>query len=131
MSTANDNFTELVTQVAALIDILLETFAADDSDTDEVGDIDNTDIVAQGLERYALQVESIARMAESGEFMGLSHVCRRYQRALERLASCREALSEPVRLALEEWPTLVMAYLEAPTDTEASAVLVAHLQNPA
>jgi chemotaxis protein histidine kinase CheA/ActR/RegA family two-component response regulator len=131
MSTANDNFTELVTQVAALIDILLETFAADDSDTDEVGDIDNTDIVAQGLERYALQVESIARMAESGEFMGLSHVCRRYQPALERLASCREALSEPVRLALEEWPTLVMAYLEAPTDTEASAVLVAHLQNSA
>ena len=26
---------------------------------------------------------------------------------------------------------MVMAYLEAPTDTEASAVLVAHLQNPA
>ena len=30
MSTANDNFTELVTQVAALIDILLEIFTADD-----------------------------------------------------------------------------------------------------
>ena len=131
MSTANDTFTELVTQVAALIDILLEIFTADDGGTDEVGNIDNTDIVAQGLERYALQVESIAQMAESGEFIGLSHVCRRYQQALEQLAGCREALSEPVRLGLEEWPTLVMAYLEAPTDTEASAVLVAHLQNPA
>ena len=80
MSTANDNFTELVTQVAALIDILLEIFTADDGGTDEVGNINNTDIVAQGLERYALQVESIAQMAESGEFIGLSHVCRRTSR---------------------------------------------------
>jgi hypothetical protein len=131
MSTANDNFTELVTQVAALIDILLETFAADDGGPDDVGNVDNTDIVAQGLERYARQVESIALMAESGELIGLSHVCRRYQQALEQLAGGREALSEPVRFALEEWPTLVMAYLEAPTDADASAVLVAHLQNSA
>jgi chemotaxis protein histidine kinase CheA/ActR/RegA family two-component response regulator len=130
MSTANDHFTELVTQVAALVDILLETFAADDGSTDDVGSIDTTDIVAQGLERYARQVESIALMAESGALIGLAHVCRRYQVALEQLASCREALSESVRLALEEWPTLAMAYLEAPTDSEASAVLVAHLQNP-
>src|SRR5512134_3934344 len=99
MSTANDNFTELVTQVAALIDILLETFAADDGGPDDVGNVDNADIVAQGLERYARQVESIALMAESGELIGLSHVCRRYQQALEQLAGGREALSEPVRLA--------------------------------
>jgi chemosensory pili system protein ChpA (sensor histidine kinase/response regulator) len=131
MSTANDNFTELVTQVAVLIDILLETFAADDGGTDDVGNVDITDITAQGLERYARQVESIALMAESGELIGLSQVCRRYQQALEQFAGCSAALSEPIRLALEEWPTLVMAYLEAPTDTEASAVLVAHLQNSA
>src|SRR5215831_5433632 len=131
MSTDNEHFTELVTQVAALIDILLEIFAVDDGNTDDVGIVDDADIVAQGLERYARQVESIGMMAESGEFIGLSHVCRRYQQALEQLASNREALSEPVRVALEEWPTLVMAYLEAPTDAEASAALVAHLQNPA
>src|SRR5262249_53483436 len=130
MSTDNEHFTELVTQVAALIDILLEIFAVDDSNTDDVGIADDADIVAQGLERYARQVESIGMMAESGELIGLSHVCRRYQQALEQLASNREALSEPVRVALEEWPTLVMAYLEAPTDAEASAVLAAHLQNP-
>src|SRR5215468_4535286 len=131
MSTANEYFTDLVTQVAALIDILLEIFAADDGDTDEVGIADDADIVTEGLERYARQVESIGIMAESGEFIGLSQVCRRYQQALAQLAGCREVLSEPIRVALEEWPTLVMAYLEAPTDTEASAVLVAHLQNPA
>src|SRR5215471_1980440 len=131
MSTANEYFTDLVTQVAALIDILLEIFAADDGDTDEVGIADNADIVTEGLERYARQVESIGMMAESGEIIGLSQVCRCYQQTLEQLAGCREVLSEPVRVALEEWPTLVMAYLEAPTDTEASAVLVAHLQNPA
>src|SRR5215475_14615278 len=131
MSTTNEHFTELVTQVAALIDILLETFATDDGGTDDVGMADDADIVAQGLARYARQVESIGMMAESGDLIGLSQVCRRYQQALEQLAGCREVLSEPVRVALEEWPTLVMAYLEAPTDTEASAVLVAHLQNPA
>src|SRR5215470_12756391 len=137
MSTANEHFTDLVTQVATLIDILLEIFAADDGDTDDVGDTDNVgiandaDIVTQGLERYALQVESIGMMAESGELIGLSQVCRRYQQALEQLVCSREVLSEPVRIALEEWPTLVMAYLEAPTDTEASTVLIAHLQNPA
>src|SRR5215470_18065382 len=131
MNTANEHFTELVTQVAALIDILLEIFAADDGDTTDVGIAADADIGAQGLERYARQVESIGMMAESGEFIGLSQVCRCYQQALEQLAGCREALSEPVRIALEEWPTLVMAYLEAPTDAEASAVLVAHLQNPA
>jgi hypothetical protein len=128
MSTTNEHFTELVTQVAALIDILLETFATDDGGaTDDVGMADDADIVAQGLEHYARQVERIGMMAESGDLIGLSHVCRRYQQALEQLAGCREALSEPVRVALEEWPTLVMAYLEAPTDAEASAVLVAHL----
>src|SRR5262245_57888682 len=131
MSTTNEHFTELVTQVAALIDILLETFATDDGGTDDIGMADDADIVAQGLARYARQVESIGMMAESGDRIGLSHVCRRYQQALEQLAGCREALSEPVRVALEEWPTLVMAYLEAPTDAEASAVLVAHLHNPA
>jgi len=131
LSLQSQYFTDLVTQVAALIDILLEIFAADDGDTNEVGIADDADIVTQGLERYARQVESIGMMAESGELIGLSQVCRRYQQALEQLAGCREVLSEPVRVALEEWPTLVMAYLEATTDTEASAVLVAHLQNPA
>src|SRR5215510_16109118 len=123
MSIANEHFTELVTQVAALIYILLEIFAADDGGTDDVGIADDADIVAQGLERYARQVESIGMMAESGEFIGLSHVCRRYQQALKQLAGYREALGEPVRVALEEWPTLVMTYLEAPTDAEASTVL--------
>src|SRR5215510_1365091 len=131
MSTTNEHFTELVTQVAALIDILLETFATDDGGTDEGGMADDAYIVAQGLARYARQVERIGMMAESGDLIGLSHVCRRYRQALEHLAGCREAPSEPVRVALEEWPTVVMAYLEAPTDAEASAVLVAHLQNPA
>src|SRR5215510_13002610 len=131
MSTANEHFTELVTQVATLIDILLEIFAADDGETDDVGIADDADIVAQGLEHYARQVENIARMAEAGEFIGLCHVCRRYQQALEQLAGYRETLSEPVRVALEEWPTLAMAYLEDPTDAEAIIVLVAHLQNPA
>src|SRR5215470_16202281 len=130
MNTANEHFTELVTQVAALIDILLEIFAADDGDTTDVGIAADADIGAEGLKRYARQVESIGMMAESGEIIGLSQVCRCYQQTLEQLAGCREVLSEPVRVALEEWPTLVMAYLEAPTDTEASAVLVAHLQNP-
>jgi len=72
MSTANEHFTELVTQVAALIDILLEIFAADDGATDAVGIADDADTVTQGLERYARQVESIGMMAESGELIGLS-----------------------------------------------------------
>ena len=72
MSTANEYFTDLVTQVAALIDILLEIFAADDGDTDEVGSADDADLVTEGLKRYARQVESIGMMAESGEIIGLS-----------------------------------------------------------
>jgi hypothetical protein len=58
-------------------------------------------------------------------------VCMLYQEAVARLACHSEALSEPVRLDLEVWPTLVMAYLETPAAAEAGTALVQHLLQPA
>lgn len=113
-----------MTQVAELLTLFLDLFAAD-----SIGSDDTDDVVAQGLAQYMCQVESIAATAEANGDMGLYHVCDHYHQLLEPLAGST-ALSEDVRLVLEEWPTLVMVYLDTPTDPDTCLALVEHLQNP-
>ena len=102
MGTDNENVEVLIAKVAELIDILLEAFPLD------VGsDIDNERAML-GLERYAQQVEEIAVASEACEFLGLYNVCMLYQELLHQLTRSGEWPGEPARIALEEWPTLVM-----------------------
>jgi chemosensory pili system protein ChpA (sensor histidine kinase/response regulator) len=124
MDIVNENVEVLITKVAELLDILLETFHADRIDGDD------TETAVRRLERYARKVGSIAMAAESGAFIGLYNVSMLYQELLVELASCGEAPSEQARILLEEWPTLVIAYLQAPTDPETADALVRSLQSP-
>jgi chemosensory pili system protein ChpA (sensor histidine kinase/response regulator) len=124
MGIVNQHLALLETQIAELIDILLENFAADGTGTDD------PEAVASGLARYAQQVACIAATAEAGEWMGLHNVCMLYKQAIEQLVCHNNALSEAVRFDLETWPTLVMAYLETPVDPDAGAALVQHLLHP-
>ena len=78
MDTVNKHLASLETQVAELIDILLESFTSED--------VDDTETVTRGLERYAQQLARIAATAETAEWIGLSHVCMLYQEAVARLA---------------------------------------------
>ncbi len=125
MGTDNEHTEILLIQVAELVNILMDTFASG-----EIGDSDMA-TVAQGLERYVQQVEQIATTAGAGEWMGLYNICVLYQAALVPLVGNPEALSEPLLVLLESWPSLVMSYLEAPGSPDASAALIECLQDPA
>jgi len=123
MDIVNENVEVLIAKVAELLDILLETFPADSINGHD------TETAGRRLERYARKVGSIATAAESGAFIGLYNVSMLYQDLLEQLAGCGESPSEQVRILLEEWPTLVVAYLKAPTDPETANALVRSLQS--
>ncbi len=123
MDTINAPATDVMTQVTELLTLFLDLFAVD-----SIGGDDADDVVAQGLTQYMGQVESIATAAESHGDMGLYHVCVHYQQRLAPFAGSTD-LSEEVRLALEEWPTLVMMYLDMPTDADTCHALVEHLQH--
>ena len=123
MDIVNENVEILITKVAELLDILLGTFPDDSIDGHD------TETAVRCLERYAQKVESIATAAESGAYIGLYNVSMLYQDLLEQLAGCGEAPSEQARILLEEWPTLVIAYLQAPTDPETADALVRSLQS--
>jgi len=112
MDTVNEHSTDVMTQAAELFTIFGETFAPDG-----IGGDDAEDLVARGLEQYARQVARMAITAESSGYIGLYNVCVHYQKVLEPLAGSA-TLSEDVRIALEEWPTLIMTCLEAPTDAD-------------
>ncbi len=124
MGTDNEHTEILLTQVAELTNILMDTFASD-----AIGDSDMETVTA-GLERYVQQVEQIAATAGAGEWMGLFNICVLYQAALVPLVGNPDALSEPLLMLLESWPTLVMSYLENPGSPDASEALIECLQDP-
>ena len=124
MDTVNERSTDIMTQAAELLTCFLEACAFD-----SIGEGDVADLVVQGLTQYASQVDSMALTAQASGDVGLSHVCVHYQRILQSLAGCTR-LDEEARIALEEWPTLVMTYLEAPQDLDICLALVTHLENP-
>ena len=124
MSTDYEHMETLRAQVAELIDILMAMFTTDDIATCDMA------AVADGIERYIQQVEQIADTASTGEWLGLHNLCVLYQGILIPVAGDPNALSEDTLMLLESWPALVMSYLDAPGDPDASAMLVEHLQAP-
>lgn len=124
MDTVNEHIPDLLTQAAELLTLFFDVFA-----TDSIGRDDTEDAVAQGLEQYKAQVDSIAATAASCGDLGLQRVCVHYRALLTRFVS-EAMLCEDVRLAMEEWPTLVMTYLEAPDDADLCTALLEHLQHP-
>ncbi len=85
----------------------------------------------EGIRCYAEQVERIGLMAGNTGFMGLRDVCLLFQEHLSNLDFRQQGMGDAVRERLEEWPILVIGYLGAPTDPQASEPLIDHLCSPA
>ncbi|MEZ5582098.1 MAG: Hpt domain-containing protein [Candidatus Competibacteraceae bacterium] len=126
MAVLEENFTALETEVAEVVNILFELLSEEDP-SNEAASLDGQ------IERYAQQVERIGLAAETAGFMALRELCVLLQEKLVELAESAQgrALSEDERLVLEEWPTLVVGYLESPQDDYNGEALIQHLQNPA
>lgn len=88
------------------------------------------DEIAVGLSRYAEQVERIGLAAGQAGFLGLRDVCLLFRENLLDPDGCQRSLGDVERERLEEWPILVIGYLGAPTDPEASEPLLDHLRSP-
>ena len=85
----------------------------------------------EGIRCYAGQVERIGLMAGNAGFMGLREVCLLFQEHLSDWDFHQQGMGDAVRERLEEWPILVIGYLGAPTDPQASEPLIDHLRSPA
>jgi hypothetical protein len=115
MLVSEEQVAALEAEVAGLLGIL------------EVLDEDGA---AEGIHRYAEQVERIGSMVGNAGFIGLRDVCLLLQEQLSNLDLRQQDMGDAVRERLEEWPILVIGYLSAPTDLQASESLIDHLRSP-
>ncbi|MFO1372413.1 MAG: response regulator [Candidatus Competibacteraceae bacterium] len=123
MAMPDDTLIALETEVAALVDLLLEGLP-DAAASEAVAE-------SEGIARYAQQVERIGAAAADASLMGLQDVCMVLQATLLELSASGRPVSDAERDLLEAWPTLVMAYLESPQDSQSSAALIQYLRDPA
>ena len=124
MLVSKEDIAALEAEVAELLGILemLSTAGSDSSDGEAI---------VAGIHCYAEQVERIGLMAGNAGFMGLRDVCLLFQEHLADLDFRQQGIGDAVRERLEEWPILVIGYLGAPTDPQASEPLIDHLHSPA
>ncbi|MCP5458865.1 MAG: response regulator [Gammaproteobacteria bacterium] len=124
MAVLEEKYTVLETAVAEVVNILFEILAEENPDNEVV-------TLPDKLGRYAQQVERVGMAAEEAGFMGLRDLCILFQEKLGELAELQRPLWDDERMLLEEWPTLVVGYMESPDDPAARDGLIQHLQNPA
>ena len=119
----NEKFTALETEVAKLIDILLST--------DEI--VEHSTASSDGISRfrdYVKQLDNITTAATANGFTELSNACSTLQQHLQNLIGQNQPLDDENAALLEEWPTLLMAYLSAPEEPESQQLLQDFLQDP-
>jgi chemotaxis protein histidine kinase CheA len=116
MLVSEEQVAALEAEVAGLLGIL------------EVLDEDGA---SEGIHRYVEQVERIGSMVGNAGFIGLRDVCLLLQEQLSNLDLRQQDIGDVVRERLEEWPILVIGYLSAPTDLQASESLIDHLRSSA
>jgi len=121
MAIPQEKYTVLEMEIAKVVGILLEALAEDAGS--------GTEAIAYGLERYAQQVEHIGIAAGTAGLSGLQDVCTLFRENLHELGAQNRKLTDNERELLEEWPTLVMGYLESPADRQTYEALVEHLCN--
>ncbi|MGB4945962.1 MAG: response regulator [Candidatus Competibacter denitrificans] len=124
MTLSNEISSALEAEIAAVVDVLMEGLA----DPEAAGDVA---VVADGLGRYGAHVSQIGVLAEQGGLVGLGQVCAQFHERLLALANQEGVWVDAHREALEEWPALIMGYLESgETDSSAGEALLEHLQRP-
>jgi len=124
MTLSNEISSALEAEIAAVVDMLMEGLA----DPETAGDIA---VIADGLSRYSQHVRQIGLLAEQGGLVGLGQLCAQFHERLGALAEQEGPWSDQHREALEEWPALIMGYLESGEfDPGSGEALLEHLQRP-
>jgi hypothetical protein len=124
MTLPHETFTALEAEVAAIVGVLMGALSNPDAAQDPT-------VAADGLGHYTAHVERIGTLAGLAGLAGLHLVCDRFQDQLAGIIPRLGPLEEAHRELLEEWPALIIGYLESPEDSGVSEVLVGHLRNPA
>jgi len=96
MSIPEDQLAVLEAEVAEVLGIL-ERFEEDG--------------VAEGIRRYADQIERISSTAGNAGLLGLQDICLLFRENLTNPDFRNRDLGDTERERLEEWPTLVIGYL--------------------
>ncbi|MCB1821829.1 MAG: hypothetical protein KDI73_09665, partial [Candidatus Competibacteraceae bacterium] len=122
MQVSEESITVLEAEVAEALGIL-ESLPAENDNADQ-------EQVRAVIRRYIGQVERIGLAASDAGLLGLQDTCLLFQETLTALDANARNLSDAERERLEEWPTLVIGYLMAPDDPQASEALLDHLQSP-
>ena len=122
MQVSEESIAALEAEVAEALGIL-ESLPAENDNADQ-------EQVRAVIRRYIGQVERIGLAASDAGLLGLQDTCLLFQENLTALDANARNLSDAERERLEEWPTLVIGYLMAPDDPQASEALLDHLQSP-
>ncbi|HRX69890.1 MAG: response regulator [Gammaproteobacteria bacterium] len=122
MQVSEESIAALEAEVAEALGIL-ESLPAENDSADQ-------EQVRAVIRRYIGQVERISVAASEAGLLGLQDTCLLFQENLTVLDANARNLSDAERERLEEWPTLVIGYLMAPDDPQASEALLDHLQSP-
>ncbi len=113
----------------ALIDQLAEAVEALASLPSEYGPPDVAGEQA-ALQRLSQVVETLLGGAGEADLLALHDLCALFYEQINQLQASGVQLTPAQRLGLEEWPTQVMLYLDAPQDPENLRLLIQHLQQP-
>ena len=73
---------------------------------------------ADALNLCADRMELIGVTVATTGFMGLMDACQYYQFGLRELANSEEPMTTEIQAVLEEWPSVVIAYLTMPDDMD-------------
>ena len=111
MATLDEKFSALATEVVATIDILAEWSAEPPHDIDSAA----TNPTAV-IERYTSQLSCIAAMAKNLGLIGLYRACITLREGIDDLRLSALPTKANQQFQLEEWPALIINYLESPDD---------------
>jgi chemotaxis protein histidine kinase CheA len=78
---------------------------------------------------YAEQLTQIAEVSANTGYPGLSIACRLYTEGLARLGAEQSELTQEQRAIVQDWPRLLHAYLNAPTDPVIGHTLITILRS--
>ena len=103
-----------------------------------LSDLDDALAAAQGVEfdarqcrEFASAAARVSELAGDAGLTGLHDAGRMFGEVLSGIGDLVTPISQDLHRGLLEWPGLIRAYVDAPTNVDASEALVAHLASPA
>ena len=124
MQTSEENASRFLAEVSTAIRWINAILAADSSSTDQ------RDSAVQTIDRYLAAVARVEQSAKHVSNTGLISLCVLLETNLVVWRDEDRALSADERSLLEQWPGLLLRYLETPADDDTCLGLVRHLSDP-